>query len=175
MSDLITLARPYAKAAFEFAKDANVSEPWARALTVAGALTTQQQVKSLITGPSVEVQDVVKLLADEAADEGFVHFIHILHENDRLQLLPEIAQLYAQYLEEDSRSLTVEVASATPMDAEQQAALVQSLSERIGKTITLDLQVDESLLGGARIQYGDVVIDGTLKSKLAELKSNLLH
>ena len=163
------------KAAFEFAKNADVSEPWARALTVAGALTTQQEIKSLITAPSVEVQDVVKLLADEAAGEGFVHFIHILHENDRLQLLPEIAELYAQYLEEDSRSLTVEVASATPMDEQQQAALVQSLSERIGKKITLDLQVDESLLGGARIQYGDVVIDGTLKSKLAELKSNLLY
>lgn len=175
MSDLITLARPYAKAAFEFAKEANVSEPWARALTVAAALTTQQQVRDLISQPSVEAQQLVGLLADESAGEGFVHLIHILHENDRLQLLPEIAQLYAQYLEEDSRSMTVEVTSATPMDAEQQAALVQSLSERIGKTITLDLQTDESLLGGARIQYGDVVIDGTLRGKLAELKTDLLH
>lgn len=175
MSDLITLARPYAKAAFEYAKAHALMDSWSRELTIAGALSTQDEVKSLFTQPSVDEAALVKLFAGEEADEGFIRFIQILSENDRLSLLPEIAELYTHYQEQDSQALTVEVTSAVELDASQQQALIDSLAQRIGKKITLDLQVDNALIGGARIQYGDIVIDGTLKSKIAQLKTDLLH
>lgn len=175
MSDLITLARPYAKAAFECAKSEQKLSQWLNALTVASALVVDSKVEQLISQPSVQEQTVVDMLSDREAGEGYVNFIRILFENNRLKLLPEIAQLYAYYQEQDSQSITVNVVSAASMSEQQKVELVSSLTERLGKKVMLNTQVDSSLIGGARIQYGDVVIDGTLKGKLKQLKSSLIH
>ncbi len=175
MSELITLARPYARAAFAHARENGQIEQWERWLAEAGALAAAPQVRALFTNPEQTDETLVKLLAGEGADEGFVNFLRLLADNDRLLLLPEIHQLFSQYAEEAARTLTVDVYSASDMPAGQLDKLKQALGKKLDRTVKIRTHKDESLIGGARIQAGDLVIDGTLKGKLDKLRSELLN
>ena len=175
MSELITLARPYARAAFAHARENGQIEQWERWLAEAGALAAAPQVRALFTDPDQSDETLVKLLAGEGADEGFVNFLRLLADNDRLALLPEIHQLFSQYAEEAARTLTVDVYSATDMTDGQLDKLKQALGKKLDREVEIRTHRDESLIGGARIQAGDLVIDGTLKGKLDKLRSELLN
>jgi len=175
MSELITLARPYARAAFAHARESGQIEQWERWLAEAAALAAAPQVRALFTDPEQSGEELVTLLAGEGADESFVNFLRLLADNDRLELLPEIHQLFTQYAEEAARKLTVDVYSAGDMSAEQLDKLKQALGKKLDREVEIRSHKDESLIGGARIQAGDLVIDGTLKGKLDKLRSELLN
>jgi F-type H+-transporting ATPase subunit delta len=175
MSELITLARPYARAAFAYAQEAGQIEQWERKLAEAAALAAAPQVRALFSDPEQSRDDLVKLIAGDEADESLVNFLHLLADNDRLQLLPEIHQLFSQYAEEAARKLTVDVYAASDLTAEQLEKLKQALGARLNREIEVRTHKDDSLIGGARIQAGDLVIDGTLKGKLDKLRSELLN
>jgi F-type H+-transporting ATPase subunit delta len=89
--------------------------------------------------------------------------------------LPEVAELFQYYLERDSQSLTVDVYSAVPLSDAQKQNMTAALSKRTGKEISLQTHIDESLMGGARIHCGDLVIDGTLRGKVERMKSELFN
>jgi F-type H+-transporting ATPase subunit delta len=96
-------------------------------------------------------------------------------ENDRLLLLPEIAHLYEEHRARAEASVDVEVSSAVKLDAEQEKAIAAALEKKLGKKIKLSSSVDESLIGGVVIHAGDLVIDGSVKGRLGELASHLIH
>ena len=94
MAELSTLARPYAKAAFEYAKEAAAVDQWSTDLTVAGGLAQEEQILNYFNQPNVEAADLVQLVCGDASSESYQNFIRLLVENDRLSLLPEVAKLF---------------------------------------------------------------------------------
>ena len=175
MSELITLARPYAKAAYEYAKSVNTVTEWQRELAVAAGLAKNDEVAESFSDPDVTDEQLIQLISGKDGDEHYRNFIRLMNDNDRLSLLPEVAELYQYYYEKDSGAQTVEVNSAAPLTDEQQKKLTAALSQRTGKKINLNIRIDESLLGGAKIYCGDLVIDGTLRGKIERLKTELFN
>jgi F-type H+-transporting ATPase subunit delta len=175
MSELITLARPYAKAAYEFAKSVDKVTQWQNQLAIAAGMAEHDVVADIFSNPNVTDGELVTLIAGDNKDEHYQNFIKLMIENDRLTLLPDVAQLYQHYYEEDSGAQTVEVYAAAPLTDDQQKRLIEALSKRTGKDISLQIEVDETLLGGAKIYCGDLVIDGTLGGKVERLKTELFN
>jgi len=175
MSELITLARPYAKAAYEFAKSVDKIAEWQNQLAIAAGMAEYEATADIFSDPNVTDAQLVTLIVGDDNDEHYQNFIKLMIENDRLALLPEVAEQYQHYYEQDSGAQTVDVYSAAPLSDDQQQRLIKALSKRTGKDITLNIEVDESLLGGAKICCGDLVIDGTLGGKVERLKTELFN
>lgn len=176
MGNATTLARPYAKAAFELAVAENATAGWNDMLNLASSAVTEKSLASLLESPHASSSQVVGILADaagEAFDAKFRNFLAVLAENKRLSLLPEIAALYQERREEAEKLLRVRVVSAFALDADQAARLQHALAKRFEREILLQPEVDSSLIGGAVIYAGDQVIDGSLKDRLARLSNSL--
>ena len=175
MSNAITLARPYARAAFELAKGEQAAAVWSQKLSFAAAIVGQSVVQGLITSPKLGASDRVSLFLPEgeAADSVFSRFLMLLEVNQRLALLGEIAGLYEELRADYERTLRVHVRSAMPIDPAQQQQLIGALAKRFDRQVTLDVSLDAELIGGAIVEAGDVVIDGSLRGKLKRLRAEL--
>lgn len=175
MAEITTLARPYAKAAFDAANEAGQLDGWANALGTVAVIAGDPRVLPLLGDPQLTAEDLQVLMAVENGPDGFDNFIALLIDNDRLPLLPEVAALFAQLKADAESSLTVTVRAATKLDSKYRKALIERLGKRFGKTVELEVQVDEALLGGAIIEAGDLVIDGSLRSKIARLGEAIVN
>ncbi len=177
MSQAITLARPYARAAFEVARAAGDTGAWSHALALAAMVANDARVSDLAGDPRVQVAQLVALHLprDMAADAPFGRFLAELAEHRRLALLPEIAALYETYKREAESQLLVKVTSAMALDAAQTEQLKASLKRRFKREIELETQVDASLLAGVVIDTGSEVIDGSARGRLDRLATALTH
>lgn len=175
MAQAITLARPYARAAFEVAHAAGSLDVWANALAFAAAVAADVRVADLDNDPRVKPAQLVALHTPEgmAGDAPFVEFLGDLAEHQRLVLLPEVSALYEAYKRESESQLLVKVASAIALDAEQTEQLKVSLKRRFKREIELETTVDASLLAGAVIDTGSEVIDGSARGRLDRMASAL--
>jgi len=173
MSEIITLVRSYAKAAFDVANGAGALGEWSKALGVAAAMAGDERVARLFDDPAIEGDQLKQVFGQSATPTGFDNFIALLIENDRLPLLPQVAELFEQLKAEAEQALQVTVRSAITLDDNYQARMSEALSKRFGKKIELQCEVDQSLLGGAVIHAGDQVIDGSLRGKLQRMSDTL--
>lgn len=171
----ITLARPYARAAFELAQERHALGEWAGKLAFAAQVAAEPQVMALLGDPRLAAQNQASLFLpqNEPADSPFAHFIGVLAENGRLRALPEIAALFEQYKREAERVLKVRVRSAAPIDAEEVARLREALKRRFKREIDMEQALDPSILGGAVIDAGEMVIDGSARGRLTRLEAAL--
>lgn len=177
MSQPLTLARPYARAAFEIASSSHALGEWASRLAFAAQAAADPQVRALFGNPRVGPAELASLfLPDgEPADSAFAGFVKLLADNQRLQALPEIAALFEQRKREAEKILQVRVRTAAPIDASETAKLKDALKRRFGRDIELEQTVDPGVLGGAVIDAGDVVIDGSVRGRLHQLEAALTH
>ncbi len=175
MAEFVTLARPYAKAAFDFAKSAGLVDSWLQQLTVSAGLASVEKVAASFSSPEKDNDLLVAILSGTDADAGYKNLIQLMADNNRLALLPDVVNVYKSISEEDAKALSADVFTAHELDQAQLDSISASLAKRTGKTINLTQQVDASLLSGARIVAGDLVIDGSLKAKLAKLQTELLN
>jgi F-type H+-transporting ATPase subunit delta len=176
MSTSLTLARPYARAAFSLAREQGRLPQWTQLLGFAATVASDARVQSLLGHPKLTLDDTLALLLpDGESDPTFRRFLATLADNRRLALLPEIAAQYEQLRAEAERVVKVTVTSAAPMGAAETENLTAALKRRFGGEIALSQAVDPALIGGAVIDAGDVVIDGSLRSKLARLQAALAH
>ena len=180
MSQALTLARPYARAAFSLARDAGALPAWSDALAFAARVAADPQVAALLGNPKLTQADTATLLAPGAghassANELFGNFLGLLFENRRLSLLPEIAGLYDELRFEAERVVKARVTSAVALPAGELETIRAALKRRFGREVEVETAVDESLIGGAVIDAGDVVIDGSIKGKLGRLETALSH
>jgi F-type H+-transporting ATPase subunit delta len=173
MSQALTLARPYARAAFGIARDAGDYASWSNALAFAARVAGDPQVTSLLGSPKLTHADAVSLLAIDGASEQVRSFLALLADNRRLALLPEIAGLFEELRTEAERVVKARVTSATALGEGDLAGIKAALKKRFGREVEIETAVDASLIGGAVIDAGDVVIDGSLKGKLGRLQSAL--
>lgn len=175
MSQALTLARPYARAAFALARDAGALPAWSAALAFAARVAADPQVAALLGNPRLTRDDAVSLLGPEAANETVSTFLGLLFDNGRLPLLPEIAGLYDELRFDAERVVRAKVTSAVALPAAELDTIKAALRRRFGREVEVETAVDERLIGGAVIDAGDVVIDGSLKGKLDRLQSALAH
>jgi F-type H+-transporting ATPase subunit delta len=178
MSSLITLARPYAKAAFELAQSDQALAAWDDMLGLAAAMVAEESMAALIENPDVGKAQVVDIITDAAGDafnDRFRGFLGVLTSNDRLPLLPQIAGLYGELREKAENRLRVRVVSAVPLDDEQSGRLKEALASRFECEIELDNEIDARVIGGAVVYAGDQVIDGSLVGRLSKLSTSLAH
>ena len=176
MAELSTLARPYAKAAFEYAAQAGELQSWSDSLATAGSVAQQPNVVKLLSSPSVTAQQQVTALIEicgDALDERGQNFLTVLSENHRLQLLPEISLQFDVLKANREKSVDVELVAAHELDAEQQQKLSDALSAKLERKVNMQVSLDKSLLGGAVIRAGDLVIDGSIRGRLAKLAESL--
>ena len=176
MAERATVARPYAKAAFEYARGANVFAGWSRALKTAGEIVADPRVAPLTKSPSLAPADLANLIIDVAGailDAGMQNFVRVLAENHRLLLLPEISAHYEELRSAVENTVDVEVKSAVPLSDAQAQKLEQALSTRLKRQVRMQTSIDSALLGGAVVRAGDLVIDGSLQGRLQRLATEL--
>lgn len=172
MAELTTLARPYAKAAFEYARAGAAVDSWAERLDLASCVVADDKVTRLINDPSKTPQslaDLVLGVIQEDLASPVARFIHIMAENRRLSLLPEVNALYAQFKANLEAAIDVEVVSAYELTDVEIAKVVSALKGKINKDINVHTKTDASLIGGVVIRAGDMVIDGSVRGRLNKL------
>lgn len=177
MAQAITLARPYARAAFEVAHAAGSLDAWSQSLAFAGAVAANPQVAAFGNDPRVTAAQLVALHLPEgtAADAPFAQFLSELAEQGRMALLPEVADLFESLKRDSESQLLVKVTSAMALDQAQSEQLKASLKRRFKREIELETSVDASLLAGVVIDTGDEVIDGSARGRLERLASTLTN
>ena len=176
MSSTITLARPYAKAAFELAQKANEGlASWSAKIAQSAALCRDSRIMALVSSPRLQASDRVALLLPigETPDSSYTHYLSTMAENDRLSLLPDVQTEFEQLRATAERTLKVNVRSALPIEASQQLQLVEKLTQRFQRAVTLEIVLQPDLIGGAVLDAGSIVIDGSLSGKLARLHTEL--
>ena len=173
MSQSLTLARPYARAAFALARDAGKLAGWSDALGFAARVAADPRVTALLGHPRLGREDAVALLASDDADAAFADFLGLLFDNRRLPLLAEIAGLYVELRLEAERVVKAKVTSAAALPAAELDSIKAALRKRFGREVEIETDLDPSLIGGALIDAGDVVIDGSLRGKLDRLQTVL--
>jgi F-type H+-transporting ATPase subunit delta len=175
MSTPLTLARPYARAAFELAASGRTLAEWSGKLAFAAQVAADPRVQGLFGDPRVGTAELASLFLPEgeAVDSAFAGFVRLLAGNHRLPALPEIAALFEQRKRDAERVLQVKLRSAVPIDGAETVRLVESLKRRFGREIELEQSIDPAILGGAIVDAGDVVIDGSVRGRLHRLETAL--
>jgi F-type H+-transporting ATPase subunit delta len=178
MAEKATIARPYARAAFAHACQSNALAVWGDTLSAAGTIVADSQVKKLIGNPNVTSVQLLDFLADVllkggcgALDAKIRNFFDELLRNRRFSLLPEVAAMFAAMRNEVENITDVQVTSAVELSDAQRKRLADALKKRFKKDVRLSCDIDAALIGGAVIRSGDLVIDGSLRARLAALSS----
>lgn len=176
MSEALTLARPYARAAFSIAREQSRLAPWSQALGFSAVAAEIPAVKNALSDPRVGAAVINELLSPPGdADASYQQFLTVLADNHRLVLLPEISALFDELKADAERVVKADVTSAKTLDAAELTQLRNALKKRFDREVEITAHVDESLIGGVVINTGDVVIDGSIKTKLARLHASLTN
>jgi F-type H+-transporting ATPase subunit delta len=176
MAERATVARPYAKAAFAWARDNGRLDAWSGWLGTARAVVTSSEFRAFESSPGVGRQQLKELVANvcgDALDANGRALLDLLAENDRIDYLPEIATHFDELKAEHQNVADVEVVSAAALNDAQQQRLTQALRARLRRDVRLHCTVDPSLIGGAVVRSGDLLIDGSLANKLQRLGTEL--
>jgi F-type H+-transporting ATPase subunit delta len=172
MAELSTLARPYAKAAFEYARDKTALEQWSQQLAIAAAVTRDEALVAVLNNPALTAEQQAQTVTNVCGDAllGEVHnYIAILAANKRIALLPEISSLFNQYKANQEKSVDVEVVSAFDLAETTTEKLAQVLGKKLEREVKVSTSTDQNLLGGVLIRAGDLVIDGSVRGRLNKL------
>lgn len=172
MLNLETLARPYARAAYDAARGADAVVDWGQALALASTVFSEPEVRRLAHDPRVAPEQVFELFAAVGGERfapPFGNFLRILLKNDRVDLLPEITAQFEMLRAEAEQRIKVRVASVVALDDEQQARLCERLAKRYGREVDLENEIDPELIAGLVIHAGDQVIDGSVRGRLNRL------
>lgn len=175
MSQSMTLARPYARAAYVAAHDAGQTTQWSQALAFAARVAGDPQAATVLGDPRLSREDAVRLVAPEGASEALRNFFDLLAANGRLVVLPEISGLFEQARAEAEHIVRATITSASELGAGELESLKAALKRRFGREVEVQTAVDPTLIGGAVIDAGEVVIDGSLRGKLQRLQSALAN
>jgi F-type H+-transporting ATPase subunit delta len=175
MADFETAARPYAKAIFELASDDGNLQHWQDNLSLAATIAADPDMQAIFAQPAILASELAGLFLSviEAAgletDSDLKNLIALLSENGRLAALPAIAAAFASLKQEAEGRIEVQIRSAQELSAEQQAKISTSLAERLGKEVIITTEIDASLIAGAIITAGDLVIDGSVSGRMEKL------
>ena len=173
-----TIARPYATAVFELAQETGQVEEWSAMLGLLGVLTSDKDMRQLITNPKVsrqQLQDLVFDICGAGLSDLGRNLVKLLVGAGRLQYTANIKDQYEQMRAAAEGKVDVEVVTAYTLDEQQQDSIAEIMAGRLSKQVNIVTSVDESLIGGAIIRAGDSVIDASLRGRLTELQNELVR
>lgn len=176
MAEQITVARPYAEAAFGFARERNALPVWSEMLRVAAAVAEDPQMRAALDNPRLSAGDKEALflsICGERLDAQGRNFVRVLIGAERIELLPEIRTLFEALKDADEGLARASIASAFPLSDRELGDLKAALERRFRKRIEASVSVDPSLIGGAKIVVGDTVIDASVKAELEAMVNHL--
>jgi len=176
MAEKSTVARPYAQAVFELAREQDALAAWSDMLSAAVVVGTDATMQQLLVSAQVTRQAVADLFVEvcgDALDDTGRNFVRVLADNRRLDLLPEIAEQYAALRADAERTVDARVVTAFELSDQQQEKLASALKKHLGRDVRLECEIDKTLLGGAVIHAGDLVIDGSALGRLDRLAGQL--
>jgi F-type H+-transporting ATPase subunit delta len=174
----ISIARPYAKAAFDSAVDEKNLDGWSALLAQAAFVVKEKPMQKLLKDPRVDKLVAYECLRSACKSLSFLageNFLKLVALNQRLLLLPDIEHLFTIYQDEQSNQATAQAISAVPLTKTEGQALEAALQRRLQREVKLDCSVDEHLLGGLIVRVGDFVIDSSVRGKLERLRATLVN
>jgi F-type H+-transporting ATPase subunit delta len=184
MAENLTLARPYAEAAFQLAKSGKALVAWSDALSRLSAVVARPEMEECIGNPRLDPVQLTRLCLEVAAVDAKSgakaglsadqeNFVRVLAENERLIVLPEISELFNELKHAHEGVKQAEITSAFPLDESALKNFVVDLERKFGCKIQATVKVDAELIGGVRIAVGDEVIDASVRGKLAAMATAL--
>jgi len=176
MSELKTIARPYAKATFRYAIANHSLEQWLAMLNALSIVAENSQVQAILKNPKISHDESGRFFNDvlsNVLDEHGKNFVKLLAEKGRLKALPAIFSLFFSMYEEHQKTVTATVTAASPLNEQQLESLKQALEKRLQHKIIIETTIDPTVYGGVRVQANDLVIDGTIKGRMQRLFENL--
>lgn len=175
MAELTTIARPYAKAVFEYALEAKVMPQWLNIVNVLASLVEDSQVRSLLHDPKVDDAQLANLFIDvidgELGKDG-ENFINLLASRGRFAAMPYIRDIYTELYAEQQKTVTAKVYTTQELSSQQADNLKQAMERRLDREVNLETVIDPTVFGGVRVEAGDLVIDGTIQGRLQRLFEN---
>ena len=174
MADALSVARPYAKAAFSAAKEGNQLSQWSYALKQLSVASQEKEMQALLKNPGVSKEKCCELLSVFANEKPLYNFLQLLAEKKRLPLLPDVSILFETMLAKESGYLALTVTSAFEMNLSLQADVQKKLEKQFNSATKIEFKVDPTLIGGLFVRSDTWVMDATILGKLNRLKSNLL-
>lgn len=172
MAELRTLARPYARAAFKYALNADNLAGWEQMLATLAGVSQHQKIRDAIDTPGLSAQEQARIIIDVCADDldqPVQNFVEVLADKKRLPLLPELYQMFRALKTQQEQEVDVELTTAFALDDSAEEQISQALTKKLSRKINLHSSVDQSLLAGAIIKAGDLVIDGSVRGRLEKL------
>ena len=176
MAELTTLARPYAKAAFEYALEAKQLPEWSEMLSFATHVVNDESMQQILTSPHFTKEsqcDAMLSVCADIQDTQAINFIKLLAHNGRLLALPEIEVLFNYLRSEFEKTVDAKITSAIDLNEQQVSQIKEKLGAKLGRKVDATIEVNTDLLGGLIIQAEDLVIDGSVRGKLAKLSDTL--
>jgi F-type H+-transporting ATPase subunit delta len=178
MSELSTLARPYAEAVFQIARDGGLLDAWLATLERLAFTAADPSVRALAGDPRVLDAQLVDLLfgaVGDSAPVGLHSMLSLVVENHRLDALPGIATQFRSLKNAHEGVADATVETAFELDHEALSSLQASLERRLGLRLNVQVTVDPSLIGGVRVTVGDKVLDASVRRRLDGMRSALLN
>ena len=178
MAELVTVARPYAEAAFKLAQESGNLQNWSEMLSMLEMVVTNEEVAKRIGNPNVDDQTLEGLILGglgERLDGPARNLVQLLIENARLTLVSQIREQYEALRREHEGVLEASIISAMPINDAQVDGLRSALEKKYGRKVNTQVEVDPGLIGGVRIVVGDKVIDATVRGKLDAMAAALTH
>ncbi|WP_419209127.1 F0F1 ATP synthase subunit delta [Photobacterium leiognathi subsp. mandapamensis] len=175
MSQMTTIARPYAKAAFDFAVEKNALAQWAEMLTFASEVAKNDTMHDVLdSGFAAEkLTEIFVSVCGEQLDEFGQNLLKVMAENGRLKALPDVCEEFMFMKNEHEHTIQATVVSAVALDESQLDAISAKLEQRLARKVMLTCSVDETLIAGVVIRAGDLVIDNSVRGKLNRLSDTL--
>ncbi|WP_312984981.1 F0F1 ATP synthase subunit delta [Atlantibacter sp.] len=171
MSEFVTVARPYAKAAFDFAVENQSVDRWQDMLAFAAEVTKNEQMAELLSGalaPETLAESFIAVCGDQLDAHG-QNLIKVMADNGRLKVLPDVLEQFIRLREAREATVEVEVTSATALNEEQLEKISVAMEKRLSRKVKLNCKIDKSVVAGVIIRAGDMVIDGSVRGRLERL------
>ena len=171
MSEFVTVARPYAKAAFDFAVEHQGVDRWQDMLAFAAEVTKNEHMAELLSGaiaPETLAESFIAVCGEQLDDNG-QNLIRVMAENGRLKVLPDVLEQFVQLRAASEAIAEVEVTSATALSEEQLSKISAAMEKRLSRKVKLNCKIDKSVMAGVIIRSGDMVIDGSVRGRLERL------
>ncbi|MBN3143473.1 F0F1 ATP synthase subunit delta [Pectobacterium brasiliense] len=171
MSEFVTVARPYAKAAFDFAVENQALDRWQNMLAFSAEVARDEQIAELLSGAvaPIELAKTFIAVCGDQLDEAGQNLIRVMAENGRLPVLPEVLEQFIQLRATLESTVDVDVISASTLSEQQQSKIAAAMEKRLSRKVKLNCKIDKSVMAGVVIRAGDMVIDGSIRGRLERL------
>ena len=171
MSEFVTVARPYAKAAFDFAVENLALDRWQNMLAFSAEVARNEQIAELLSGAvaPIELAKTFIAVCGDQLDEAGQNLIKVMAENGRLPVLPEVLEQFIQLRAALESTVDVDVISANTLSEQQLSKIAAAMEKRLSRKVKLNCKIDKSVMAGVVIRAGDMVIDGSIRGRLERL------